>query len=43
MQAGVPVQVKGWVRTKRSIKNITFIALNDGSTVDNVQDRKSVV
>ena len=37
MQAGVPVQVKGWVRTKRSIKNITFIALNDGSTVDNVQ------
>jgi asparaginyl-tRNA synthetase len=37
MQAGVPVQVKGWVRTKRSIKNITFIALNDGSTVENVQ------
>ncbi len=43
MQPGVPVQVKGWVRTKRSIKNITFIALNDGSTVENVQivcDRK---
>ncbi|MFY9116558.1 MAG: asparagine--tRNA ligase [Bacteroidales bacterium] len=37
LQAGVPVQVKGWVRTKRDIKNITFIALNDGSTVDNIQ------
>ncbi|NLA15574.1 MAG: asparagine--tRNA ligase [Bacteroidales bacterium] len=37
MQAGNPVQVKGWVRTKRGIKNITFIALNDGSTVHNVQ------
>jgi len=22
LQAGIPVQVKGWVRTKRDIKNI---------------------
>jgi aspartyl/asparaginyl-tRNA synthetase len=31
------VQVKGWVRTKRGNKNIAFIALNDGSTIHNVQ------
>ena len=37
MQAGNPVQVKGWVRTKRGNKNIAFIALNDGSTIHNVQ------
>ncbi|MDD2289947.1 MAG: asparagine--tRNA ligase [Bacteroidales bacterium] len=37
MQAGIPVLVKGWVRTKRGNKNITFIALNDGSTIYNVQ------
>ncbi|HOZ19980.1 MAG TPA: asparagine--tRNA ligase, partial [Bacteroidales bacterium] len=37
MQAGIPVMVKGWVRTKRGNKNITFIALNDGSTIHNVQ------
>ncbi|HPJ82730.1 MAG: asparagine--tRNA ligase [Bacteroidales bacterium] len=37
MQAGIPVLVKGWVRTKRGNKNITFIALNDGSTIHNVQ------
>ncbi|HBG54251.1 MAG TPA: asparagine--tRNA ligase, partial [Rikenellaceae bacterium] len=37
IQAGVTVLVKGWVRTKRGNKNITFIALNDGSTIHNVQ------
>jgi asparaginyl-tRNA synthetase len=31
------VTVKGWVRTKRESKNAIFIALNDGSTINNVQ------
>ncbi len=31
------VVVKGWVRTKRGNKNIVFIALNDGSTINNIQ------
>ncbi|MFO7940532.1 MAG: asparagine--tRNA ligase [Bacteroidales bacterium] len=31
------VHVKGWVRTKRGNKNIAFIALNDGSTLHNIQ------
>ena len=31
------VLVKGWVRTKRGSKNIAFIALNDGSTLHNLQ------
>ncbi|MFI3268473.1 MAG: asparagine--tRNA ligase [Rikenellaceae bacterium] len=31
------VTVKGWVRTKRGNKNIAFIALNDGSTIHNIQ------
>ena len=34
---GDEVLVKGWVRTKRGIKNVTFIALNDGSTINNIQ------
>ncbi len=29
--------VCGWVRTKRESKNVVFIALNDGSTIHNVQ------
>ena len=29
--------VKGWVRSKRGSKGIFFIALNDGSTIKNVQ------
>ncbi len=29
--------VKGWVRTKRGNKNVNFIALNDGSTLNNIQ------
>lgn len=34
---GEDVIVKGWVRTKRGNKNIVFIALNDGSTINNIQ------
>ena len=34
---GEDVLVKGWVRTKRGNKNIIFIALNDGSTINNIQ------
>lgn len=31
------VVVKGWVRTKRGNKNVAFIALNDGSSINNIQ------
>ncbi len=34
---GSEVVVKGWVRTHRSSKVVDFIALNDGSTINNVQ------
>lgn len=34
---GSDVLVKGWVRTRRGNKNILFIALNDGSTINNIQ------
>jgi asparaginyl-tRNA synthetase len=34
---GTDILVKGWVRTKRGNKNIVFIALNDGSTINNIQ------
>ena len=34
---GTMVNVKGWVRTKRGSKQVAFIALNDGSTINNVQ------
>jgi asparaginyl-tRNA synthetase len=36
-EPGGEVLVKGWVRTKRGNKNVTFIALNDGSTINNIQ------
>ncbi len=36
-QTDVDVVVKGWVRTKRGNKNVAFIAMNDGSTVNNIQ------
>jgi asparaginyl-tRNA synthetase len=29
--------VKGWVRTKRGNKNVSFISLNDGSIIHNIQ------
>ncbi len=34
---GSRVTVKGWVRTKRENKNVAFIAVNDGSTIHNLQ------
>ena len=34
---GASVCVKGWVRTRRGSKSVNFIALNDGSTILNVQ------
>ncbi len=34
---GTIVNVKGWVRTRRGSKAVNFIALNDGSTIKNVQ------
>ena len=34
---GTEVTVMGWVRTKRGSKAVNFIALNDGSTIKNVQ------
>lgn len=36
-EPGQKVLAKGWVRTKRGNKNISFIALNDGSTINNIQ------
>lgn len=36
-EPGGDTLVKGWVRTKRGNKNIAFVALNDGSTVNNIQ------
>lgn len=36
-QKGMEVLVKGWVRTKRGNKSVVFIALNDGSTIKNIQ------
>ena len=37
MEPGVEVLAKGWVRTKRGNKNVSFIALNDGSGINNIQ------
>ncbi len=36
-RVGEKVFVQGWVRTKREIKNVAFVAINDGSTINNVQ------
>ncbi|MEE3406608.1 MAG: asparagine--tRNA ligase [Candidatus Cryptobacteroides sp.] len=36
-QPGQEVLAKGWVRTKRGNKQVKFIALNDGSTINNIQ------
>jgi len=36
-KVGEQVTLMGWVRTKRSNKNVSFIALNDGSTIINYQ------
>ncbi len=34
---GAEINVKGWVRTRRGSKVVNFIALNDGSTIKNIQ------
>ncbi|MCQ2975300.1 MAG: asparagine--tRNA ligase [Bacteroidales bacterium] len=34
---GSNVTVKGWVRTRRGSKAVNFIAINDGSTIKNIQ------
>lgn len=36
-QPGTEVTVKGWVRTRRDSKQVSFIAMNDGSMVGNLQ------
>ena len=36
-EPGKDVLAKGWVRTKRGNKGVAFIALNDGSTINNIQ------
>ena len=36
-KAGETIVAKGWVRTKRGSRNVYFIALNDGSTINNLQ------
>ncbi len=37
VDCGKEVEISGWVRTKRGNKQVNFIALNDGSTVNNIQ------
>ncbi|MDZ4058831.1 MAG: OB-fold nucleic acid binding domain-containing protein, partial [Bacteroidales bacterium] len=37
MAPGQSVLIKGWVRTKRGNKNVAFVALNDGSSIKNIQ------
>ncbi len=32
-----PINVRGWVRSRRGNKQVCFIALNDGSTIQNIQ------
>jgi asparaginyl-tRNA synthetase len=34
---GTDINIKGWVRTKRGSKNVSFVAINDGSTIKNLQ------
>jgi len=34
---GAPIMIKGWVRTRRGNKNVSFIAINDGSAIHNIQ------
>ena len=34
---GASIIVQGWVRTRRGSKSVNFIALNDGSTINNIQ------
>ena len=34
---GAQVNVKGWVRSRRGNKTVSFVALNDGSVIHNIQ------
>ena len=34
---GESVCIKGWVRTRRGSKQVAFVAINDGSTINNMQ------
>ena len=36
-KVGEEILLKGWVRTKRGSKNVAFIAMNDGTTINNIQ------
>jgi asparaginyl-tRNA synthetase len=36
-EIGKPFTVKGWVRTRRGNKHVNFVALNDGSGINNLQ------
>ena len=36
-EIGKEFLLKGWVRTKRGNKNIAFVAMNDGTTINNIQ------
>lgn len=36
-EVGERYHVSGWVRTRRGSKNVSFVALNDGSTIRNLQ------
>jgi asparaginyl-tRNA synthetase len=36
-QVGQTINLKGWVRTRRGSKNVSFIAMNDGSTINSIQ------
>ncbi len=34
---GADIAVEGWIRTKRDSKGVTFLEINDGSTLKNIQ------
>ena len=36
-KSDIDVTVSGWIRNKRVGKNVAFISLNDGSTINNLQ------
>jgi asparaginyl-tRNA synthetase len=37
IQCGNQIEVKGWIRTLRSQKGMTFLSVNDGSIIKNIQ------
>ena len=36
-KTNIDVAISGWVKTCRSSKSVSFISLNDGSTINNIQ------